>query len=331
MMVYRAALIGCGKIGSEFADDPRVQGIYSHAGAYAACPGTKLVAVCDTDPIRLGQCGDRWGVAARYQDAKLLLAEQHPDVVSICTHDHSHYDLVRAAISTGARAVLAEKPLAQTLEHANELVRLAKERGVVLVVNYSRRYADNHVKLRSLIKAGSIGPVGTVSGYYTKGLLHNGTHWFDLARFLVGEVAWVWGFATGKDESDDSPLDAFLQFDCGASAHLMACDTKAFSIFEMDLIGTRGRARVIESGHTIEIYQVVDSPYYTGYRTLALYDHIEGGMQDALLHAVEDMIRCLETGDQPTCSVADGAAALKIAIAVRESARSGQRIAMYDR
>jgi predicted dehydrogenase len=324
-MGYRAALIGCGKIGSEFSDDPRVKGVYSHAGAYVARPETTLVAICDSDPEKLERCGERWKVAARYRDPQQMLAGERPDIVSICTPDSTHYDLIRTAIaSPGVRAILTEKPLALGLAAAHELVRLASERNIVLAVNYSRRYADSHVWLKEFLKSGGIGIIQTISGFYTKGVLHNGTHWFDLVRFLVGEIAQVWGFDALKEDGDDPTLDAFLELDCGACAHLLGCRAAAFSLFEIDLIGTRGRVRVIESGHTFEMYHVVNSPYYTGYQTLALKDKLEDGMNNVLLHAVGDVVRCLKEGSQLRCSGSDGVAALEIALAVRESARSGR-------
>src|SRR5438132_5288286 len=114
-MVYRTALIGCGKIASAFADDPGFAsaGVCTHAQAYAACEQTQLVAVCDSDVAKLERCGRRWDVAARYRDAGRLLEEQHAEIVSVCTPDATHYELVRVALlAPGVQAVLAEKPLA---------------------------------------------------------------------------------------------------------------------------------------------------------------------------------------------------------------------------
>jgi len=325
--VYRTAIVGCGKIGSEFADDPRVAGIYSHAGAYLACPYTRLVAVCDRDPARLDRCGERWNVRARYFDARQMLAEQQPDIVSICTPDPTHCDLISAAIATpGVRAVLAEKPLALDLKAAQEIVRLASERDVVLLVNYSRRYSKSHINLRDFIQSGQIGEIQTVGGYYTKGILHNGTHWFDLARFLIGEVKRVRGLDIRKEYGIDPTLDAFLEFEGGGSGYLHGCEADAFSLFEMDVIGKVGRVRVIESGHIFEIYQVGDSPHYTGYRTLICTNKLAGGMHNVLLHAVDDLVYCLNEGGQPRCTGKDAIAALKIGLAIRESSRSGQTI-----
>src|SRR5207248_624698 len=166
-MGYRAALIGCGKIASEFADDPGLAsaGICTHAQAYAATPEIQLVAVCDSDPAKLQRCGERWKVAARYRDAGRLLAEVRPDIVSVCTPDATHYRVVQAALrADGVRAVLAEKPLALEIAQARELVRLAAERGVVLAVNYVRRYAEPIAWLKEFLDSGGLGKVRLVSG-----------------------------------------------------------------------------------------------------------------------------------------------------------------------
>src|SRR5438876_6697294 len=193
-MVYRAALIGCGKIASAFADDPgfATAGVCTHAQAYAQCEATQLVAICDNDAAKLERCGQRWHVAARYRDAGRLLADEQPQIVSVCTPHHRHYELVRTALlADGVRAVLAEEPLALEIEQARELVMLAADRGVLLAVNYLRRYAERMVWLQEFLRSGGIGTVRLASGIYTKGTLHSGTHWLDLARFLVGEVILV--------------------------------------------------------------------------------------------------------------------------------------------
>jgi predicted dehydrogenase len=328
-VTYRAALIGCGKIGSEFSDDPRVQGIFSHAGAYAACQRTALVAVCDADPVKRERCGDRWNVGARYSDARQLLRSQAPEIVSICTPDSNHFEMIRLCLHSGSvRAILAEKPLALSLPEAEELVQCARQQGVALAVNYTRRYAASHIALKQFLAAGGIGAIQAVSGYYTKGVCHNGTHWFDLARYLVGEIVEVKGLSVCMESSDDPTLDVTLGFETGARGYLHGCDAEAFSVFEMDLVGTEGRVRVTDSGHQVERYSVADSPHYTGYRSLIRQPDLAGGLNNVLLNAVEDLVACLERSGEPLCSGEDGLAALKVACAARQTASEpiGRRV-----
>jgi len=328
MKTYRAAVLGCGRIGSTFADDNAKLGIYSHAEAYATLPQTVLAAVCDADPARLAACAERWNVPARYDSVSALLAEAAPEVVSICTPDATHFTLGMMALDApSTRAILMEKPLALRLDDARTLVARARERRIPVLVNYSRRYATSHMTLRQAISKGELGQVQTVAGYYTKGMIHNGTHWIDLSRFLLGEVTRVRGFAAAQPASDDPTVDARLEFASGATGYLHGCDESAFSIFEMDVVGTKGRVRLTDSGHKFESFAVVDCAHYSGYRSLAPTMGIEGGLRDVTLHAAEDLVACLQSpGREPVCSAEDALKALEIAFAARDSAISGEVI-----
>jgi predicted dehydrogenase len=333
-MPYRAAVIGCGKIGSEFDEDPRAAayGVCTHAGAYAACRDTELVALGDTDPAKVERCGRRWGVAARYRDPRRLLAEQRPEIVSICTPDPTHSELLRMALlADGVRAILAEKPLALSLPEAEELVGLARRRGVVLAVNYSRRHDEHHGRLRDLIRAGGIGEIRTVLGLYTKGTLHNGTHWFDLARFLLGEVRRVAGRDRLHEGGDDPTYDAQLEFGGDVVASLYGCSARDYTVFEFDLVGSRGRVRVVDSGAAMEFYEVVEGMPFAGYRALALKQRLGDGLRNVPLRAVEDLVDCLGRNGVPRCSGDDGVRALRIALAVAESAATGQVVEVSER
>lgn len=326
-MSYRAAIVGCGLIGSEFSDTATLPGIWSHAAAYAACTETELVAICDPDDTRLDRCGERWNVAARYGDFDQMLDAQRPEIVSICTPDATHYTFIHTALEHPAvRAVFAEKPLSLNLEQADRLVKLAAARGVILAVNYSRRYAPGFVRLRKMITAGALGTIQTVSGFYTKGTLHNGSHWFDLANFLVGQTRHVTGIDRLGEAGEDPTLDVMLKFECGASGYLHGCDADAYALFEMDIVGSKGRARIVDSGFILEIYGIEDSPFGAGYRKLVLQEKIEGGLGHALMEAIADVARCLRDGEAPRCSGSDARQALAIGLAARNSMQSGQPV-----
>lgn len=327
MRIYRAALIGCGRIGSELADDPRAPGIQSHAEAYVACEATELVAVCDTDPARLERCGERWGVAHRYSVVSRLLAESAPEIVSICTPDETHADIARSVLEAPrTRALFVEKPLALEVEEARELVLRARARRIVLAVNYARRFAPGIIALREWLDANSLGDVRAVSGYYTKGLVHNGSHWIDLARALVGDVESVSARHRLPWPESDPTLDLELRFARGARGYLIGCDERDFTVFEMDLVGTRGRVRITDTGYALSFWQVGPSPRYSGYQELvAMPAPVRAGLEDVLLHAVRDIVQCVESGREPRCSGEDALAALAVCRAAHESLVDGGR------
>ncbi|MFA4876149.1 MAG: Gfo/Idh/MocA family oxidoreductase [Methanoregula sp.] len=326
-MVYRAAIVGCGKIGSEFADDPRIKDIYTHAGAYEHCPDTELVAVCDKDRKKLDKCKERWHISGGYSDYVEMIAETEPDIVSVCTPDQTHFEIIRTILtSSNVKAIFAEKPLAFKVNDAEYLANLAENKGVVLAVNYTRRFAEKYCELKKYLNSDTFGNIQTINGYYTKGTVHNGTHWFDLARFLIGEFECVRGYDNRQEKNDDPTFDTYAKFSNGASAYLHSCDETKFSIFEMDILGSNGRVYIKDTDNRFEIYRITDSPYYSGYRSLQLSDTITDILKDALLYAVEDIVQCLKTGRTPKCSGFDGVAALKIARAVCSSVDSGHSV-----
>ena len=156
----------------------------AHALAYAECEGVQLVGVWDADPHTAAQCGQRWQVSVVYTDYVRMLHELQPDIVSVCTPDASHLDVLQAVLQTDSvKGILAEKPLAACLDGAEQVVSLARARDVRLAVNYSRRYALSHQKLREQLP-GRLGGIESVNGFYTKVLLHNGTPWLYLFSFL---------------------------------------------------------------------------------------------------------------------------------------------------
>jgi predicted dehydrogenase len=240
-----------------------------------------------------------------------------------------HFDGVKAALSTpSVRGILAEKPLALEADEAEELVETARSRGVALAVNYSRRYSAGHAELREWIRGGGLGEIVTIGGYYTKGTLHNGSHWFDLARWMVGEITEVSGFNLQGEASADPTLDAILRFENGATGHLQAFDASAGTLFEMDILGTRGRVRVVEPAGQFAMFHLSESRTFPGYRVFEAGEIRPARNSDTVLHAVEDLVACVKNGGVPRCSAEDGLAAVRVARAVRDSARLGRPISL---
>jgi len=156
-----------------------------------------------------------------------------------------------------------------------------------------------------------------------KGLAHNGTHWLDLLRMLAGEPVSLRGWDRLGESGRDPTLDAELTLAGGAGARLAGLDTRRFTAFEMELVGTRGRVRVAESGHVLERWEVGDDPRHPGYRVLRPGPRVEGALRDTTLHAVEDLVHCVRTGAEPACAGEDGVAALALVAAIRASAAGG--------
>ena len=116
--MYRAAIVGCGRIGCAFDDDPRRGYVSTHAGAYKRTPGVELVALSDIDAARLHKYADKFEVCGRYIDFRDMLATERVDILSICTWAGTHRELVDAGVEAGVEAIFCEKPLATNLSDA---------------------------------------------------------------------------------------------------------------------------------------------------------------------------------------------------------------------
>ena len=319
----RAAVIGCGRIGSELAETAHALGVQSHAGAFAASAHTELVAVCDADPARATRAGELWGVPA-FVDVGDLLRSARPEVVAVATPDATHAAVARAVLAAhGVRGALVEKPLALDAAEAQALVALALREGVALAVHYPRRTAPPYLELARRIESGALGNLQHVHGLYTAGVAHNGTHWFDLVRMLAGEIAWVEA-ADGLGEGGDDPtLDVALGLAGGARGGLAGLPRTAHATFELDLVGTAGRARLTEIGWHLALEEAGPSPRFPGYRELAPAWEAADALHDAVLYAVEDLVSSIEEGREPRATGTDAVAALAVADAARASAAAG--------
>src|ERR671926_1730923 len=109
--VYRAALVGCSRMGA-FIDNEVVGSRsivlpYSHAAGYEACPRTELVAGADLRPDVLDAFGARYGVAPehRYTDYRQMIERERPDIVSIATQPEQRAEVIRFAAEHGVRAL----------------------------------------------------------------------------------------------------------------------------------------------------------------------------------------------------------------------------------
>ena len=328
---FRAGIVGCGRIGSEFDDDPKRKQISTHAGAYSAIEEVNLVAACDLNKEKLEKCGERWHVPCLYQDYREMLRKETLDILSICTWNSTHLDIVKEAVNNGVRAIFCEKPIADSLKNADEIVKLCNERKIVLQIDHQRRFDKFHQDVRTFFQKEKLGGIQQVTFYYTAGITNTGSHVFDLLRFFFGEVEWVQGIYSHNMSPNphDPNVDGWLQFETGLLASVQACDIRHFLIFEMDCVGTKGRLNITHSGFDLEFYNVRESELFSGYKEL--FAKISPINKDTpkkfMINGVRHIVACLKKGQKPVCSGEDGQKVLEIICALCESAdEHGRRI-----
>jgi UDP-N-acetylglucosamine 3-dehydrogenase len=143
----RVAVIGAGNMGKH------------HLRNYSLIPEAEPVGLADINP-------DTKKLATEYKtafftDYKVMLDEVKPDAVSIVVPTPYHAEVATEAISRGIHCML-EKPITATVEEAESLIRLAKDKNIVFTVGHIEHYNPVVRKLKELIDSGSLGEITSV-------------------------------------------------------------------------------------------------------------------------------------------------------------------------
>lgn len=111
----------------------------SHAKAYQRLDGCRIVGLCTRSPASRQSLVDELTPVQEYDSFDEALQRSCPDVVSIASYTETHFPFVKAALQAGCH-VFVEKPLAETVQQAEQLVELARQKNRKLVVGYILRH-----------------------------------------------------------------------------------------------------------------------------------------------------------------------------------------------
>jgi predicted dehydrogenase len=123
-----------------------------------AVDGFVLRTICDADASRLAAVAARYPAAAQTTCVDDVLDDPDLDAVYLATPVSTHYTLTRRALLSD-KHVLVEKPLATTVEEAEELAALAAEQRRVLLVGHTFVFSPPVRKVKELLARGDVGPI----------------------------------------------------------------------------------------------------------------------------------------------------------------------------
>ena len=153
MKKLKFAIIGCGRIS------------YKHVEALSKNIGeAELVATCDVvlekAQAKKDEYIEKTGAPAdsvhTYTDYKEMMEKEDIDVVTIATESGYHAEISIYCMNKGASALI-EKPMAMSIDDANEMIKVAKENNVKLCVCHQNRFNKPVQKLRKAMEAGKFG------------------------------------------------------------------------------------------------------------------------------------------------------------------------------
>ena len=176
-MTTRHALVGCGSRGIE------------HLQALTALPDAEIAACCDLDPTRLADAADRFDVPLRATQVEELAAAGALDLIHVATMPSARWPVVKALLDLRPRAILIEKPLATFPSEATRMFAACRKAGIGLFVNHQVPWHPAWARVRCRLQAGGIGRITHVRASSMGSLFEQGSHLFDLLRFLLDDVA----------------------------------------------------------------------------------------------------------------------------------------------
>jgi len=142
----RVGLVGCGAFGE------------SHLMTMAGIPFLQVTAVTDVVTERASKMAERYKVPHVARDFRELCSRPDVDAVSVVTTEDQHLEPVLSALENG-KHVLVEKPMATRLADAEKMLAAARESGLILMPGHILRFETKYATVKEQIDSGRLGRV----------------------------------------------------------------------------------------------------------------------------------------------------------------------------
>lgn len=302
-------LIGFGKIGAMYADDPVMRQYYrysTHAQVLAEHPDFSWDAVVDLSDEALEHARTKWGIRHTANSIDELVKTYDPEVAVVATPPQHRASILKSL--PNLKAILVEKPIGTGLQSTEEFVTHCRQHAIKVQVNLWRR-ADS--AFRDLASGGieaRIGRPQAVFCVYGNGLLNNGTHMIDFVRMLFGEIESVKLLLPPKVLTD-SPIQGdvaacfAIVMRSGLVVNFQPIDFKHYRENAIDIWGERGYISIRQEGLLMRVSPVRPNRAMTGEREVATdeWKDIESTVGTAFYDMYTNLADSLFSG-VPLCS-----------------------------
>ena len=298
----RAAVIGVGALGQH------------HARVYESLPEARLVGVYDLDHDRAAEVAARHSCRA-FAHQRELLAEAEAVSVAVPTVDH--HRVARAVLEEG-RHVLVEKPMASTLSEADDLIRVAGERGLVLQVGHIERFNPAVEVLRATVSRPRFIEVHRLGEFSPRSLdidvvLDLMIHDLDILLSLDGsEVVGVDAVGVPVLTPKVDIANARVRFASGLIANLTASRVSAEKVRKFRVFSPRTYISVDFTAREARVYRLQESPSGPAISV----ERTATPEEEPLRRQLSGFLRAVREGSPPAVTGADGRRALALALTI---------------
>jgi len=341
MQTVRFGLIGFGAWGQ------------CHAGAIDKTAGAEIAAICARSETSCQAAREAYPEAEVFSDYRRLLEQEDLDVIDIVLPSHLHHEVASAALASG-KHLLLEKPMTLSVEHCDDLLRLARENDRLLAVGHELRLSPLWGRVKEMLNDGFLGEpkyvlVELSRNPYRQGadgwrydiervgnwVLEEPIHFLDLARWYLssaGEPTTV--YATANSCQPEHPelqdnFSAIVNFSGGAYAVV----TQTLAAFEhhqtVKIAGTKGALWAGWSGamdrtrHPTFFLKAFDGENLNDISI----DNIPGELFE-LEAEMEMMVHAVRDGQPIACPGEDGKWSVAMCLAAGRSVETGEPVAM---
>jgi UDP-N-acetylglucosamine 3-dehydrogenase len=287
-----------------------------------------LVAVSDVSERALKKIEKKYG-AKGFTEYSDLLENPEIEVVSVCVPTTFHHAVVMEAIKNG-KHVLVEKPIAFTVQEAEEMIAAAKEAGVMLATGHVERFNPAVQKAKELIDDGVIGDIVSAFAKRVGPLpprikdvgvsIDLAIHDLDIMNYLFDEeVTQVYGSmnCSFDDSEFEDHAEIMVNFDNESTGIIEVNWLTPYKRRELELTGTAGIISVDYITQDIEVYG-------------KFAQDIQIKHEEPLKGELKSFLNAVATNTEPEITGEDGLKALKMVIAANRSSKEHKPISFDE-
>jgi predicted dehydrogenase len=306
-------------------------------------PGAELAWVCDGDADALERAGRQFPGVGRTGDVAELLADASLDAVVVATPVPTHAALARQVLEAGKHCFV-EKPMAQSVADAEQVVAAAEESGRVLMVGHLLEYHPGVEKLKEVADAGELGDIHYIYGNRLNlgklradenALWSLGAHDVSVVLRLVGEEpSQVHAFGESyMREGIEDVVFCFLRFPSGVAAHLHLSWLDPHKERRFTVVGSKRMATFDDMSleRKIEVY---DKGFDQDFSSYGEYIARSGDIHSPRLSNEEPLriecrhfVECIAEGREPRSGAASGLRVVRVLEALQDSLAETSRAA----
>ena len=200
----------------------------AHRESWRTIKRAKVVATCDLVREKAKSACEDLNAEVYYTNYDDLLNKDSIDIIDLCVPTYEHANLSIKALEKG-KHVICEKPISNTLEDAQRMIKIAKSNGKHLYIAHTRRFDERWIQIKDVIASGEIGELVNITRSEKSWLPFPSDHWYwnprlsggvllDIGIHVTDQLNWLFGseplevFAKAKNLRKEAKENAVFDF-----------------------------------------------------------------------------------------------------------------------